>query len=283
MRKSLILIMLTSTLLVSCVSSGKYDRMVSWKDSLQTSSDSLQSIVIKNNETISSLYQQISEINKQKEKLQEEYSSLNQNYQSLKSSSSKEAQQYIEQLEALRDDITLREKKIQEIQQKLNARDSIVSALRNKINDALLGFKDFGLTVTVKEGKVYVSLSNQLLFKTGSTSIDKNGQDALLGLAQVLNTQPDINILVEGHTDDQRVTSQARFKDNWDLSVLRATEVVRYLTVEGQVEPTRVIASGRSEYFPVIAGESVDARAANRRTEIILTPKLEELFQIIGN
>ncbi|NLO18754.1 MAG: OmpA family protein [Ignavibacteria bacterium] len=283
MRKSLILIMLASALLVSCVSSGKYDRMVSWKDSLQTSSDSLQSIVIKNNETISSLYQQISEINKQKEKLQEEYSSLNQNYQSLKSSSSKEAQQYIEQLEALRDDITLREKKIQEIQQKLNARDSIVSALRNKINDALLGFKDLGLTVTVKEGKVYVSLSNQLLFKTGSTSIDKNGQDALLGLAQVLNTQPDINILVEGHTDDQRVTSQARFKDNWDLSVLRATEVVRYLTVEGQVEPTRIIASGRSEYFPVIAGESVDARAANRRTEIILTPKLEELFQIIGN
>ena len=275
--------MLASALLVSCVSSGKYDRMVSWKDSLQTSSDSLQSIVIKNNETISSLYQQISEINKQKEKLQEEYSSLNQNYQSLKSSSSKEAQQYIEQLEALRDDITLREKKIQEIQQKLNARDSIVSALRNKINDALLGFKDLGLTVTVKEGKVYVSLSNQLLFKTGSTSIDKNGQDALLGLAQVLNTQPDINILVEGHTDDQRVTSQARFKDNWDLSVLRATEVVRYLTVEGQVEPTRIIASGRSEYFPVIAGESVDARAANRRTEIILTPKLEELFQIIGN
>ena len=105
----------------------------------------------------------------------------------------------------------------------------------------------------------------------------------MLGLAQVLNTQPDINILVEGHTDDQRVTSQARFKDNWDLSVLRATEVVRFLTVEGQVEPTRIIASGRSEYFPVIAGESVDDRAANRSTEIILTPKLEELFQIIGN
>ena len=93
----------------------------------------------------------------------------------------------------------------------------------------------------------------------------------------------ELGIRARGHTDDQRVTSQARFKDNWDLSVLRATEVERYLTVEGQVEPTRIIASGRSEYFPVIAGESVDARAANRRTEIILTPKLEELFQIIGN
>ncbi len=282
MYKIIILSIVTGILLVSCVTTGKYDLMVQWKDSLQTSSDSLQSIVTKNNETISNLYKQISEINKQKEKLEEDYATLNKNYQSLKSSSSKETQQYIEQLEALQDDIEVRERKIQEIQQKLNARDSIVSALRNTINNALLGFKDLGLSVSVKDGKVYVSLSNQLLFKTGSTSIDKNGQDALLGLAQVLNTQPDINVLVEGHTDDQKVSSLARFKDNWDLSVLRATEVVRYLTVEGQVNPTRIIASGRSEYFPVIPGETTEARAANRRTEIILTPKLEELFQIIG-
>lgn len=240
MYKTIILSIITSILLVSCVTTGKYDLMVQWKDSLQTSSDSLQSIVTKTNETISNLYKQISEINGQKEKLEEEYSTLKKNYQSLKSSSSNEAQQYIEQLEALQTDIFLREKKIQEIQQKLNARDSIVTALRNTINNALLGFKDLGLTVSVKDGKVYVSLSNQLLFKTGSTSIDKNGQDALLGLAQVLNTQPDINVLVEGHTDDQKVTSQSRFKDNWDLSVLRATEVVRYLTVEGQVNPTRI-------------------------------------------
>ena len=141
MYKTIILSIITSIMLVSCVTTGKYDLMVQWKDSLQTSSDSLQRIVTKNNETISSLYKQISEINKQKEKLEEEYSTLKKNYQSLKSSSSNEAQQYIEQLEALQADIFLREKKIQEIQQKLSARDSIVTALRNTINNALLGLK----------------------------------------------------------------------------------------------------------------------------------------------
>ncbi|MBW7887864.1 MAG: OmpA family protein [Bacteroidetes bacterium] len=185
-------------------------------------------------------------------------------------------------LAALQTDLVGREQHLREVERRLAARDSALNGLKARLNDALLGFKDIGLSINIINGRVYVSLSNQLLFSSGKTDIDKRGKEALVELSRVLNTQPDLSILVEGHTDNQQVINLGAIKDNWDLSVLRATEVIRFLTKEGKVDPKRITASGRSEYFPIDTAETAEARAKNRRTEIILIPKLSELFEILG-
>ena len=145
-----------------------------------------------------------------------------------------------------------------------------------------MGFRDKGLTVEIKNGKVYVSLEEQLLFKSGKTDVDARGKEALLKLAEALNKEKDVNVLVEGHTDDVPMTSST-IKDNWDLSVLRATSIVKLLTVDGKVDAKRFVAAGRGEFYPIDAAKNADARRKNRRTEIILTPKLDELLQLLDS
>ncbi|MCG8410334.1 MAG: OmpA family protein [Bacteroidales bacterium] len=168
-----------------------------------------------------------------------------------------------------------------ELESILSKKDSVVSVLKDKVSMALLGFADNGLAVEMKNGKVYVSLDEQLLFKSGSTTIDTKGVNALKKLADVLATNPDINIMVEGHTDDVPYISGASIKDNWDLSVKRATAIVRILMSNTKIDGSRIIAAGRSKYHPIINSKAPDARKKNRRTEIILTPNLDELFQIL--
>lgn len=272
--KKLVFLLLISTFLISCVSKSKYEAMIAERDAFQFSKDSIsKSVNVLNNDLI--------EKNNEIRKLQADLAEKNKLYNQLKNNSTAGALDMIKQLESLQKDIEDRENKLAQVKQKLEERENVINALRERVNQALLGFKDSGLTVSVKNGKVYVSLSNKLLFSTGSTEIDKKGKEALIELARVLNEQSDINVLVEGHTDNQAIRGGSRFVDNWDLSVLRATEVVRYITVDGNVDPKRVVASGRSEFFPLQVGDTPDARAANRRTEIILTPKLEELFDIV--
>nr|WP_243900403.1 MULTISPECIES: OmpA family protein [Hymenobacter] len=187
------------------------------------------------------------------------------------------------QIDQLNTDLKTREAKLAELQQALAAKDKAVNDLRAKVNNALLGFKSNDLKVELRNGKVYVSLSEQLLFKSGSTKVDPKGQDALKKLAQVLQEQPDVNVVVEGHTDNVPISrGTAGMQDNWDLSVLRATEIARLLTVSG-VAPQRVTASGRSQYLPIAPNDNAADKALNRRTEIILTPKLNELFQILDS
>ena len=163
-----------------------------------------------------------------------------------------------------------------ELESILFTKDSVVNALKTKVSDALLGFQNKGLTVEQKNGKVYVSLEEQLLFKFGSTDVDPNGVKALQNLAKVLEQNPDINIMIEGHTDD---VGDAKY--NWDLSVKRATSIVKILLGNSKIDPKRLTASGRGEFMPVDAAETEEARRKNRRTEIILTPKLDELFKIL--
>jgi len=174
-----------------------------------------------------------------------------------------------------------REQKLAELQNILARKDSAVMALRNTLQDALLGFKDKGMTVSIKNGKVYVSLEEQLLFATASTVVDQKGVEALKQLAKVLDKNPDINILIEGHTDNVPFNGGAEMKDNWDLSVMRATSVVRILTSNSKINPKRLTAAGRSEYAPVDVANTPQARQKNRRIEIILTPKLDELFKVL--
>ena len=176
-----------------------------------------------------------------------------------------------------------KESKIRDLQTALDKKDAAVKELQKKVSEALVGFKASGLTVVEKDGKVYVLLPEALLFKSGSKTIDTKGKDAINQLANVLRVNPDINIAVEGHTDNvpyKPKSSGALVEDNWDLSVLRATSVVKALTAAG-VAPLRISAQGRGEYLPINPGSSTEAKSANRRTEIILTPKLDALLKAI--
>lgn len=172
-----------------------------------------------------------------------------------------------------------RERKIKELERALAAKDSAVKNLNKSITDALTNYKNLGLSVTQKDGKVYVSLEEKLLFKSGSYSIGENGKKVLLTVAEALNSNPDVTIMIEGHTDDVAFNGKGTIKDNWDLSVMRATTIVKILVDEGKVDPKRVLAAGRAEHMPLKAGKTAEARQANRRTEIILTPKIQDLLK----
>ena len=185
------------------------------------------------------------------------------------------------ELDDKRVQLMARSMRINELESILARKDSAVTALKNKITNALLGFEDQGLTVEQKNGKVYVSLEEQLLFKSGSWVVDAKGKEALIKLGKVLQTQSDVGILVEGHTDDVPYGGNGNVKDNWDLSVKRATSIVKLLMENSEINPTQLTAAGRSEYLPLDSADTKEARAKNRRTEIIITPKLNELFQIL--
>jgi chemotaxis protein MotB len=173
--------------------------------------------------------------------------------------------------------------RLAELEKILDSQKKIVSDLKNKVSEALLGFENNGLTVSIKNGKVYVSLDEKLLFKSASWDIDANGKNALKKLAGVLEKNPDIQVTIEGHTDNVPYNPGAgQLKDNWDLSVKRATTVVRTLLDGSKINATRLTASGRSEYLPIDNRNTPDARTKNRRTEIILTPDLTELYNLIN-
>ena len=200
------------------------------------------------------------------------------------------------QLDALSDELKLkqlnidspqknladREQKVQELQHYISMKDSLVNDIKKKISDALKGFSGTDLTVEEKNGMVYVSMSEKLLFSSGSTIVDDKGKTALKQLADVLNKNPDIQIMVEGHTDNVPLSGNGFMKDNWDLSVLRATSIVRILTKDDSVDPKRLKAIGRGEFFPVADNTTTEGKAKNRRTEIILSPNLQEIYDILN-
>jgi chemotaxis protein MotB len=168
-----------------------------------------------------------------------------------------------------------------ELQNALKNQKDAVESLKGKLNQALRGFYDQGLSVHEQNGKIYVSLEEQLLFKTGSYAVDPKGQEAIKKLSEVLANNPDINIMIEGHTDDVPLNGTGQIKDNWDLSVMRSTAVTRILLSNKAIEPKRITSSGRSEFVPLVAAKTPEARKKNRRTEIILTPNLSEVLKLI--
>jgi chemotaxis protein MotB len=186
-------------------------------------------------------------------------------------------------LEELTYELERRNARLTELEKMLDAQQKAVRELKAKVSEALYGFEDNGLSVTMKNGQVYVSMDEKLLFKTGSYEIDANGRAALRKLGALLEKNPDISINIEGHTDDvpYRAAAGQQLVDNWDLSVKRATTVVRVLTQDTKINPKRLVASGRSEYMPVDARKTPEARQKNRRTEIILTPDLTALYSIL--
>lgn len=201
-------------------------------------------------------------------------------YQSMLNVNMTEQEKLNALLSQKKNELNERERTINELQDMINAQNDKVKQLLSSVKDALLGFSSDELTIREKDGKVYVAMSDKLLFQSGSATLDKRGEEALGKLAQVLNRQTDIDVFIEGHTDNKPINT-AQFKDNWDLSVLRATSVVRILTKKYDVNPLQIQPSGRGEFIPVADNGTAEGRSKNRRTEIIMAPKLDKLFQML--
>ncbi len=237
-----------------------------WNDS-QSKNESLE-------QRINRLRKDTAALNGQLAELRGQYNEMDANYSKLRSNSSSE-------INKLSGDLKKREQRLKEVEEILRKRDEATNQLKAKLQEALLGFTKNGLTVEIKNGKVYVSLTDKLLFPSGSIIIDEKGKQALTQLAAVLKQQPEINIAVEGHTDSQKITNLGQIKDNWDLSVLRSTSVVRFLTEEQKVESVRMTATGKGEFQPLGPNTTAESRSKNRRIEIVLSPKLDELYDLI--
>ena len=227
------------------------------------------------------------ELNDQNNKLGTLYKDVQDKYNTLISQSLSQTDKLSKALAAKSEDLDAkekllseREKTLDEMRQIIARQDSITNNLNNILRNALLGFNSDELSVEIKNGKVYVSMSDKLLFQSGSSSVENKGKDALKLLAGVLDKNSDIDILVEGHTDNVPIKTSV-YKDNWDLSVARATSIVRILTTEYKIIPTRLTASGKGEFFPKADNDTPEGRAKNRRTEIILSPKLDELMKLL--
>lgn len=185
-------------------------------------------------------------------------------------------------LEELQYEVEKRNARLLELEEILNQKDEMMAELKSKVSKALLGFENNGLTITQKNGKVYVSMDEKLLFKSGSWAVDQRGVQAIKNISRVLEQNTDISIMVEGHTDNVPYSSKSgQIQDNWDLSVKRATSIVKILLENSSINPKRVTASGRGEYYPLDMSNTADSRQKNRRTEIILTPNLDELYKIL--
>ncbi|MFN8155111.1 MAG: OmpA family protein [Bacteroidia bacterium] len=184
-------------------------------------------------------------------------------------------------LQSMSGELDAKNRRLAELERILAAKDSAANALRNSVSNALLGYKDKGLSVEMKNGKVYVMMEERLLFATGSIVVDPKGVEALRDLGTVLEKNPDISILIEGHTDNVPMKGAGEIKDNWDLSVMRATSVVKILLTQSKVSPLRLTAAGRGEFVPVDKVNTAEARKKNRRIEIILTPRLDEILKLL--
>ncbi|MDQ6814313.1 MAG: OmpA family protein [Bacteroidota bacterium] len=206
-------------------------------------------------------------------------STLQQQLEATRKEATSRLQDASSRLNMSQEQIADQQRRLEQLQSLIDQQRKNTELLRSKINDALVGFNSNELTVSTKNGKVYVSLQENLLFPSGSAVVNPKGKQALGKLADVLNINPNINVNIEGHTDS--IPIRGKFEDNWALSVGRSSAIVRILTDTYKVDPTRVTASGRSKYVPVESNSTPEGRAKNRRTEIILEPKLDELMQLI--
>lgn len=171
-----------------------------------------------------------------------------------------------------------REQRVNELEEMIARQEQATKALKQKVANALKGFENRGLTVNEKNGKIYVSLEAKLLFASGSTKVEEEGKKALVELSKVLESEKDLEIIVEGHTDTDKLASSSHPKNNWELSVLRATSVIEIMLANSKMNPKQLMAGGRSEFLPVDPND----KAKNRRIEIIISPNLSALFELIG-
>jgi chemotaxis protein MotB len=314
MNKSLIAIVLLGMLSSCIVSKKKFDDMLAQKVRMEADLADRDASLEKANTDLKSLEEQLKKLkedttnlsidvrntSQKLSSLEKEHAQVSTYYKNLMTSSGKLNRDFASQQEqllviqdnlnrtrklndSLSNSLAEREKKVKELEQVLANKDKAVQDLKTKISNALLNFKENDISVKVKNGKVYVSLAEQLLFQSGSVEVDSKGVSALQQLAKALKDQKDINIMVEGHTDNVPISKKSPYmSDNWDLSVMRATSITRILT-KGGVSPAQITASGKGENSPLAANDTPQNKQKNRRTEIIVTPNLDQLFKILEN
>ncbi|THD69525.1 cell envelope biogenesis protein OmpA [Robertkochia marina] len=186
------------------------------------------------------------------------------------------------ELEKLRQTMERQSGRVAELEGILAAKEAAMKNLKDAISKALLDFEGKGLTVEQRDGKVYVSMENKLLFNSGSWQINSEGRRAVNQLGGVLASNPDISVLIEGHTDNVPYAGNGSLEDNWDLSVKRATTIVKILSENSQIDPANLTAAGKSKYVPVADNGSATGKAKNRRIEVVLTPKLDEVSKLLS-
>ena len=184
-------------------------------------------------------------------------------------------------LEKSQKELEYRSSRVAELEAIINRKDSMVTALKKNISKALIGLEGDGLTIEQRSGKVYISLEEDLLFASGKYEVNQTGIAALDRLSAALASQDDLEILVEGHTDSIPLSGKGLLKDNWDLSVMRATSVVKRMTLNTNLNPSQLIAAGRSEFIPITNNKTKEGRSKNRRIEMILSPNLDDLFKLL--
>ena len=246
--------------------------------------DKLNATIADQNKTIDGLKNDIANLNKRVARLKDSISNEESTIYELKSQISDlgtENRNTKKQLSSTNAQIAEQRHRLEQLQSLIDQQQKATEALRKKIADALVGFNSNELTVTMKNGRVYISMQEGLLFPSGSAVVNPKGKDALSKVANVLNASTDVNIDIEGHTDSIPIHTKM-YEDNWALSTARATSIAHVLIDEYKVTPAKLVASGRSEYDPVASNSTPAGRAQNRRTEIILEPRLDELMDLMG-
>ena len=313
MKKTILAISGSVLMLTSCVSSKVYKDLESRHADLKRDNRELKSELdrLKGvDEELAELKAEHESLTAERDKLKNDLASLQSNYENLKSSydaleknssaaiaeNSRQNRELLAQLEEkektlaaeqarlekLQKDLAARSQRIDELEGLIAAKDAKMNALKDAISKALTDFEGKGLTVEQRDGKVYVSMENKLLFNSGSWAVNADGRQAVNQLGSVLAQNPDISVLIEGHTDNVPYGGNGPLKDNWDLSTKRATAIVQILRENSNIDPQNLTAAGRGEYAPVATNDTAEGKAKNRRIEVILTPKLDEVTKLLN-
>jgi len=318
MLKKILILSFIISVSSSCVSSkiykeldGKYTSLKNDYDSLSTQNEAVISEINNLQNQLDQLQKEYDSLLSDRNALQQEltalqkkYNALYESYSALEQNSSKEIadnvqknRELLAQLEAkelalaaendrllkLEADMQERSQRIAELEALIASKDQAMRDLKNAISSALTAFEGKGLTVEQRNGKVYVSMENKLLFKSGSWAIGSEGRVAIEQLGSVLADNPEIAVLIEGHTDNDPFSSGGPIENNWDLSTKRATSIVQILSENARINPESLTAAGRGEYAPIASNDTKEGKAKNRRIEVVLTPKLDEISKLLNN
>ncbi len=317
MKIKIIGILVLTVLLNSCVSSKKYKELESRNASLQrenrSMNDDLYDFGDENqrlktdldklraeHETLTTerndLFQKFEALKKNYASLEDSYDALEANSSAAIAENSRQNRELLAQLdekeaallqeknrlEKLERDLQSRSLRVDELERVIAEKDAKMNTLKNAVSNALTNFEGKGLTVEQRDGKVYVSMENKLLFDSGSWAVNTEGRQAVKQLGQVLAQNSDIAVLIEGHTDNVPYNGSGQLKDNWDLSTKRATAIVQILRENANIDPQNLTAAGRGEFAPVASNDSEAGKAKNRRIEVILTPKLDQITKLLN-
>jgi chemotaxis protein MotB len=318
MIKKIALSAIIMVFLASCVSpkiykdlESKYNNLKQENRKLSDENENLLAVKTKAQNELNSLQKKYDAAIIKRNKLQGDYDAAKANLENIKASydaleknssasiaeNSKKNRELLAQLEAkeqalaaenarlanLRKELEDRSNRVAELESVIASKDEAMTALKNAISRALTDFEGKGLTVEQRDGKVYVSMENKLLFNSGSWAVGSEGKRAVKQLGGVLGDNPDIAVLIEGHTDNVPYQGNAQLNGNWDLSTKRATAIVNILRENAAINPENLTAAGRGEYAPIATNDNAEGKAKNRRIEVILTPKLDELSKLLNN